>query len=737
MFNKHTVEIDWAGRPLKLETGGMARQADGAVLATYGETVLLATVCAAKSEKPGQSFFPLTVNYMEKFYAAGKVPGGYFKREGRPTERETLIARLTDRPIRPLFPKGFKNEVQVVITVLQHDLENEPDVLGMIAASAALTISGVPFQGPIAAARIGLIEGDYVLNPTLSELNDSELDLVVAGTSDAVMMVESEAKELTEEQMLGAVMYAHESCQDVIKAIKKLAKSAGKPAWEFKAADLTDAKKSMKKVAEKGIKAAYKLTDKMERQDALRNTRLSAWDELGRSEANPDGMADNIFSDVFKSIESSTVRSTVIKTKKRIDGRKLDEVRPIVSEAGMLPRTHGSALFTRGETQALCVATLGTSDDEQFVDQLTGTIKNKFLLHYNFPPYSVGEAGRMGGTSRREQGHGKLAWRALQAVLPAPEDFPYTIRLVSEIMESNGSSSMATVCGCSLAMMDAGVPLKRPVSGIAMGLIKEDDGIAVLSDILGDEDHLGDMDFKVAGTSEGITSLQMDIKIAGISEEIMTTALEQANAGRLHILGEMNKSLEVSREEVGEFAPRIETVKIPVDKIRDVIGTGGKVIREIVDTTGARVSVEDDGTIKIASTDKKSIEAAKEWIHSLTAEPEAGVIYKGKVVKVVDFGAFVNFFGKKDGLVHVSQILPERVNHPSDHLKEGQEVYVKLMGFDDRGKVRLAMKYVDQETGLEIPREPREDNKDSNKDKDKDEEKPKRKRRTKVKKDED
>jgi polyribonucleotide nucleotidyltransferase len=732
MFNKHTVEIDWAGRPLKLETGGMARQADGAVLATYGETVLLATVCAAKSEKPGQSFFPLTVNYMEKFYAAGKVPGGYFKREGRPTERETLIARLTDRPIRPLFPKGFKNEVQVVITVLQHDLENEPDVLGMIAASAALTISGVPFQGPIAAARIGLIEGDYVLNPTLSELNDSELDLVVAGTSDAVMMVESEAKELTEEQMLGAVMYAHESCQDVIKAIKKLAKSAGKPAWEFKAADLTDAKKSMKKVAEKGIKAAYKLTDKMERQDALRNTRLSAWDELGRSEANPDGMADNIFSDVFKSIESSTVRSTVIKTKKRIDGRKLDEVRPIVSEAGMLPRTHGSALFTRGETQALCVATLGTSDDEQFVDQLTGTIKNKFLLHYNFPPYSVGEAGRMGGTSRREQGHGKLAWRALQAVLPAPEDFPYTIRLVSEIMESNGSSSMATVCGCSLAMMDAGVPLKRPVSGIAMGLIKEDDGIAVLSDILGDEDHLGDMDFKVAGTSEGITSLQMDIKIAGISEEIMTTALEQANAGRLHILGEMNKSLEVSREEVGEFAPRIETVKIPVDKIRDVIGTGGKVIREIVDTTGARVSVEDDGTIKIASTDKKSIEAAKEWIHSLTAEPEAGVIYKGKVVKVVDFGAFVNFFGKKDGLVHVSQILPERVNHPSDHLKEGQEVYVKLMGFDDRGKVRLAMKYVDQETGLEIPREPREDNKD----KDKDEEKPKRKRRTKVKKDE-
>ena len=705
MFDKHTVEIDWAGRPLKLETGGMARQADGAVLVTYGETILLATVCAAKSEKPGQSFFPLTVNYMEKFYAAGKVPGGYFKREGRPTERETLIARLTDRPIRPLFPKGFKNEVQVVITVLQHDLENEPDILGMIGASAALTISGVPFQGPIAAARIGLIDGDYVLNPTIDEMADSELDLVVSGTDDAVMMVESEAKELTEEQMLGAVMYAHESCQDVIKAIHKLAKAAGKPQWDFVTPDLSDEKKAMKKVAEKGIKAAYKKTDKMERQELLRETRVAAEAELIASDENPDGMPSNVFSDVFKSIESETVRGTVIKTKKRIDGRKLDQVRPIESQVGLLERTHGSALFTRGETQALCVATLGTSDDEQFVDQLTGTIKNKFLLHYNFPPYSVGEAGRMGGTSRREHGHGKLAWRALQAVLPTPEDFPYTVRLVSEIMESNGSSSMATVCGCSLAMMDAGVPLKRPVSGIAMGLIKEKNGIAVLSDILGDEDHLGDMDFKVAGTSEGITSLQMDIKIAGISEEIMTTALEQANAGRLHILGEMNKALTDSREEVGEFAPRIETMKIPVDKIRDVIGTGGKVIREIVDTTGARVSVEDDGTIKIASTDKKSIDAAREWIHGLTADPEAGAIYKGKVVKVVDFGAFVNFFGKKDGLVHVSQIKPERVNHPSDFLKEGQEVYVKLMGFDDRGKVRLSMKFVDQETGLEIPRE--------------------------------
>ncbi|MEP3655724.1 MAG: polyribonucleotide nucleotidyltransferase [Litorimonas sp.] len=721
MFDKKTVSIDWAGRTLTLETGGMARQADGAVFATYGDTKLLATVCAAKSPKPGQSFFPLTVNYMEKFYAAGKIPGGYFKREGRPTERETLISRLTDRPIRPLFPKGFKNEVQVVITVLQHDLENEPDIIGMIAASAALAISGLPFMGPIAASRVGLIDGDYVLNPTLQELEESELDLVVAGTEDAVMMVESQADELTEEQMIGAVMFAHESCQDVIDAIIELAEDSAKPAWDFESPDYSAEKKAMKKVAEKGIKAAYKKTDKMERQEALRVVRAEAEAELVASDDNPDGMQSNVFSDVFKSIESATVRGSVIKTKKRIDGRKLDQVRPIESQVGLLERTHGSALFTRGETQALCVATLGTSDDEQFVDQLTGTIKNKFLLHYNFPPYSVGEAGRMGGTSRREHGHGKLAWRALQAVLPTPEDFPYTVRLVSEIMESNGSSSMATVCGCSLAMMDAGVPLKRPVSGIAMGLIKEENGIAVLSDILGDEDHLGDMDFKVAGTSEGITSLQMDIKIAGISEEIMTTALEQANAGRLHILDEMNKGLAESRDEVGEFAPRIETMKIPVDKIRDVIGTGGKVIREIVDTTGARVSVEDDGTIKIASTDKKSIDAAREWIHGLTADPEVGAIYKGKVVKVVDFGAFVNFFGKKDGLVHVSQIKPERVNHPSDFLAEGQEVYVKLMGFDDRGKVRLSMKFVDQESGEEIPREEG--------DKSDEDEKPKRSRR--------
>ena len=729
MFDKHKVELDWAGRTLTLETGGMARQADGAVFATYGDTKLLATVCFGKEARPGQSFFPLTVNYMEKFYAAGKIPGGYFKREGRPTERETLISRLTDRPIRPLFPKGFRNEVQVVITVLQHDLENEPDIIGMIAASAALTISGAPFMGPIGAARVGLIDGDYVLNPTLQELEESELDLVVAGTEDAVMMVESQADELTEEQMLGGVMFAHESCQDVIDAIIELAEKAAKEPFEFSLPDHSAEKKAVKKAAEKGIKTAYKLKDKMERQTALRETKSAAKAELVASEDNPEGMSESVFDDCFKSVESATVRTSVIKTKKRIDGRKLDQVRPIESQVGLLERTHGSALFTRGETQALCVATLGTSDDEQFVDQLTGTIKNKFLLHYNFPPYSVGEAGRMGGTSRREHGHGKLAWRALQAVLPTPADFPYTIRLVSEIMESNGSSSMATVCGCALAMMDAGVPIKRPVSGIAMGLIKEGKDIAVLSDILGDEDHLGDMDFKVAGTSEGITSLQMDIKIAGISEEIMTTALEQANAGRLHILGEMNKALTESREDVGEFAPRIETMKIPVDKIRDVIGTGGKVIREIVDTTGARVSVEDDGTIKIASTDKASIDAAREWIHGLTADPEVGAIYKGKVVKVVDFGAFVNFFGKKDGLVHVSQIKPERVNHPSDFLAEGQEVYVKLMGFDDRGKVRLSMKFVDQESGEEIEREPREDGEE--------EEKPKRSRRPRRKRSDD
>jgi len=701
MFNKQKVELEWAGKTLTLETGGMARQADGAVLATYGETVLLATICAARSAKPGQSFFPLTVNYQEKFYATGKIPGGYFKREGRPTERETLISRLIDRPFRPLFVKGFMSETQIIINVLQHDLENEPDVIGMIAASAAITLSGIPFMGPIAAARVGYIDGEYVLQPTLQEMEDSSLDLIVAGTSGAVMMVESEAKELTEEVMLGALEFAHEGFQPVIDAIIDLAEKAAKEPWDFVTPDLSSEKKSVAKLLEKDIAKAYKKTDKMERQAALGEARDKGA-KLIASDDNPDGMDGGTFSDAFKSVESNVVRSSVIKTKKRIDGRKLDQVRAIVSETGILPRTHGSALFTRGETQALCVATLGTSEDEQFVDQLTGTIKNKFMLHYNFPPFSVGEARFLRGTSRREYGHGKLAQRALAAVLPSDEEFPYTIRLVAEIMESNGSSSMATVCGCSLAMMDAGVPISKPVSGIAMGLIKEGDKVAILSDILGDEDHLGDMDFKVAGTKDGITSLQMDIKIAGITMDIMSDALTQAHGGRLHILDEMNKAIDESREDVGEFAPRIVTIKIPVDKIRDVIGTGGKVIREIVEVTGARVSVEDDGTIKLASSDAASIEAAKDWIEGLTAEPEEGVIYKGKVVKVMDFGAFVNFFGKRDGLVHVSQIVSERVEHPKDHLSEGDEVYVKLMGFDKRGKVRLSMKVVDQKSGEEI-----------------------------------
>ena len=701
MFKKKSIEIDWAGRPLKLETGGMARQADGAVLASYGETILLATVCAARTQKPAQDFFPLTVNYQEKYYSAGKIPGGYFKREGRPSERETLISRLTDRPLRPLFVKGFKNETQVVITVLQHDMENHPDVLAMIAASAAITLSGLPFMGPIAAARVAFVGGEYVLQPTIQQLETSDLDLVVAGTADAVMMVESQANELSEDEMLGAVMHAHEGFQPVINAIINLAEQAAKEPWDFSMPDSSDEEKQVAKLVEKDVEKAYKITDKIKRQAALADARHKCA-ELVASDDNPDGMNAKVFSKVFKSLESGIVRSAVLKTRKRIDGRKLDQVRPIAGEVGLLSRTHGSALFSRGETQALCVATLGTSEDEQFVDELTGTIKNRFMLHYNFPPYSVGEAGRMVGTSRRETGHGKLAWRALQAVLPSAEEFPYTIRLVSEITESNGSSSMATVCGCSLAMMDAGVPIRKPVSGIAMGLIRDGDDVAILSDILGDEDHLGDMDFKVAGTEDGITSLQMDIKITGITRDIMKDALKQACAGRLHILGEMGKALDQARDDVGEFAPRIETMKIPVDKIRDVIGSGGKVIREIVETTGARVSVEDDGTIRIASNDAQSIAAAQEWIQGLTAEPEEGMIYDGKVVRVMDFGAFVNFFGKRDGLVHVSQIADERVNHPSDYLKEGDEVKVKLMGFDNRGKIRLSMKVVDQNSGKEI-----------------------------------
>ncbi|PRD44218.1 polyribonucleotide nucleotidyltransferase [Phyllobacterium phragmitis] len=702
MFNTHKVEIEWGGRPLILETGKIARQADGAVLATYGETVVLATVVSAKEPKPGQDFFPLTVNYQEKTYAAGKIPGGYFKREGRPSENETLVCRLIDRPIRPLFADGYKNDTQVVITVMQHDLENNPDVVAMIAASAALTLSGVPFMGPIGGARVGYINGQYVLNPHIDELPESKLDLIVAGTSEAVLMVESEAQELPEDVMLGAVVFGQKGFQPVIDAIIKLAEVAAKEPRDFHAEDLSAVETAMLKFIESDLREAYKITDKQARYIAVDAAKAKV-----KAHFLPEGAEKTEFSPeqiatVFKSLQAKIVRWNILDTGNRIDGRDLKTVRPIVSEVGILPRTHGSALFTRGETQAIVVATLGTGEDEQYVDALTGMYKETFLLHYNFPPYSVGETGRMGSPGRREIGHGKLAWRAIRPMLPAKDQFPYTIRAVSEITESNGSSSMATVCGTSLALMDAGVPLTRPVAGIAMGLIKEDERFAVLSDILGDEDHLGDMDFKVAGTESGITSLQMDIKIAGITEEIMQVALSQAKGGRIHILDEMSQALSGARAELGEFAPRIEVMNIPTDKIRDVIGSGGKVIREIVEKTGAKINIEDDGTVKIASSNAKEIEAARKWIHSIVAEPEVGEIYEGTVVKTADFGAFVNFFGPRDGLVHISQLAQDRVAKTSDVVKEGQKVWVKLMGFDERGKVRLSMKVVDQETGKEI-----------------------------------
>jgi polyribonucleotide nucleotidyltransferase len=705
MFDIKSVSIDWAGRPLTLETGRVARQADGAVYATWGETALLATVVYAKEAKPGQDFFPLTVNYQEKYFASGRIPGGFFKREGRPTERETLLSRLIDRPIRPLFVDGFKNEVQVIVTVLSWDNENESDLLAMVAASAALTISGVPFMGPIAASRVGWIEGKPVLNPTIADMAKSDLDLVVAGTANAIMMVESEVKELTEAQMLEALSLAHKGMQPVIDAIIELAEKASKEPFEFEPADNADLKKKIADLVGADLSAAYKIVKKDERYAAVGAARDKAKAALVKSEANADGVDANVFKEVFKSVESDIVRARIVKEKGRIDGRPVDKVRPIESMVGFLPRTHGSALFTRGETQAIVVATLGTAEDEQFIDALSGTTKERFMLHYNFPPYSVGETGRMGGAGRREIGHGKLAWRAMKAVLPTSEQFPYTVRIVSEITESNGSSSMATVCGSSLALMDAGVPISAPVAGVAMGLILEDYGFEVLTDILGDEDHLGDMDFKVAGTSKGITSLQMDIKVAGITEEIMKVALERAHTGRLHILGEMNKALNAPRESVGANAPRIVQINIPVDKIRDVIGTGGKVIREIVEKTGAKINVEDDGTVKVASANAESIEAAIKWIKGLTSEPEVGQIYEGKVVKVMEFGAFVNYFGAKDGLVHVSQLARERVEKPSDIVKEGDTVKVKLLGFDDRGKTRLSMKVVDQATGADLSAE--------------------------------
>lgn len=702
MFNKHSVSLEWAGRTLTIETGHVARQADGAVMVTYGDTSVLATACFAKSAKPGQDFFPLTVNYMEKYYAAGRIPGGFFKREGRPTEKETLTSRLIDRPIRPLFVKGFKNEVQVVLTCMSYDLENDPDILGMIGASAALVLSGAPFMGPIGAARVGYKDGEYIINPTIDDLEESELDLVMAGTADAVMMVESEAYELSEDIMLGAVMAGHEAIQPIIDAIIDLAEKAAKEPFEFEAEDHSKELSTIQKLVGKDLSKAYSLTEKLERQSAVGAARDTAKAALVGTEDAPGEMTTDTFKAAFKEAEASVVRGDILKTGKRIDGRSLDQVRPIEALAGFLPRTHGSSLFTRGETQAICVTTLGTSDDEQFIDGLGGTSKSKFMLHYNFPPYSVGETGRMGGTNRRETGHGKLAWRALQAVLPDHAEFPYTIRLVSEITESNGSSSMATVCGCSLAMMDAGVPITRPVSGIAMGLIKEADGIAVLSDILGDEDHLGDMDFKVAGTEKGLTSLQMDIKIAGITKDIMKTALEQAKGGRMHILAEMAKALDTSRDALSENAPQMEIMKVPTDKIRDVIGSGGKVIRGIVEESGAKVNIDDDGTVQISALDRPAIEKAMKMIKEITAEAEIGEIYQGTVVGLKDFGIFVNFFGPKDGLVHVSQMANERIGHPKELVKEGDKVWVKLMGFDDRGKVRLSMKVVDQATGKQL-----------------------------------
>ncbi len=702
MFDIHRVELDWGGRKLTLETGRMARQADGAVLATYGETAVLATAVAAKAPREGVDFLPLTVDYQEKFYAAGRIPGGYFKREGRPTEKETLVSRLIDRPVRPLFADGWRNETQVIVTTLSHDLENDPDIVAMVAASAALTLSGVPFMGPIGAARVGFINNEYVLNPQLDEMVESQLDLVVAGTIDAVLMVESEAKELSEEIMLGAVMFGHKYFQPVIDAIIKLAEKAAKEPRELTLPDNSKLEKEILGLVEQDLRAAYAIPSKQERHkavDAAKEKVVSHFFPVGAE--NPEYEQTRVAA-VFKELEAKIVRWNILDTNRRIDGRDLKTVRPIQCEVGVLQRTHGSALFTRGETQALVVTTLGTGEDEQWIDALQGTYKESFLLHYNFPPYSVGETGRLGGTKRREIGHGKLAWRAIHPVLPSKEEFPYTIRVVSEITESNGSSSMATVCGSSLALMDAGVPLKRPTAGIAMGLILEDKRFAVLSDILGDEDHLGDMDFKVAGTDHGITSLQMDIKISGITEEIMKAALAQAKDGRMHILGEMAKALTAARAELGEYAPRIEMFKIPTDKIREVIGTGGKVIREIVEKTGAKINIEDDGSVKVASASGESIKAAINWIKSIAAEPELGTIYEGTVVKVMDFGAFVNFFGARDGLVHISQLAPHRVQKTSDVVKEGDKVKVKLLGMDERGKVRLSMKAVDQATGEDL-----------------------------------
>jgi polyribonucleotide nucleotidyltransferase len=698
MFHVYRKELNWGDRRLVLETGQIARQADGAVLATYGETTVLCTAVSVKSARPGQDFFPLTVNYQEKTFAAGKIPGGFFKREGRPSEKETLVSRLIDRPLRPLFASGFVNETQVVCTVLSHDLENDPDIVAMIGASAALTISGIPFLGPIAGARVGYIDGSYVLNPTLSQLAHSELDLVVAGTGEGVLMVESEAKELPEHVMLGAVTFGHREFQPVIQAIIDLAETCAREPWSLppKPPELEEIGARLRDAVGPLIEAAYATLGKQDRSNRLDEAKAKL------TELFPDEAQYAVALKLFKDIEKDIVRGAILRDGHRIDGRDTRTVRPISCDVGILPRAHGSALFTRGETQALVVATLGTGQDEQVIDALEGEYRENFMLHYNFPPYATGEAGRMGSPGRREVGHGKLAWRAIHPLLPTKESFPYTIRVVSEITESNGSSSMASVCGASLALMDAGVPLPRSVAGIAMGLIKEPEGFAVLSDILGDEDHLGDMDFKVAGTEQGVTALQMDIKITSITEEIMRIALDQARDGRNHILGEMAKALTGARDTVSNNAPRITSFSIPKEKIREVIGSGGKVIREITETTGAKIDIDDDGTIKVAAVDGDAAQAAIDWIRGIVAEPELGVIYNGKVVKVVDFGAFVNFLGSRDGLVHISELAPQRVGKVADVVKLGDNVKVKVLGFDDRGKVKLSMRQVDQETGEDL-----------------------------------
>jgi len=700
MFTEFKKEIDLGGRKLTFETGKIARQADGAILITYGETKVLCTAVGAKDPRTDLDFFPLTVNYQEKAFAAGKIPGGFFKREARPSEKETLTSRLIDRPIRPLFHKNYKCETQLICTVLAHDMENDPDIAAMIGTSAALTISGIPFMGPISASRVGFIDGEYVLNPPIDDMPSSQLNLVVAGTSEGVLMVESEASELSEDVMLGAVMFGHKANQEVIQAIIELAQACAREPRDVPETPsiVSEVEAQVRKLAETGLREAYAISDKSARQASIAVVKSKVSEVF----VDNEDATDIIVSGAFKNIEKDIVRKDLIKTGERIDGRDTKTVRPIVSEVGILPRAHGSALFTRGETQAMVVATLGTGQDEQIIDGLDGDYREHFLLHYNFPPYSVGEAGRMMGPGRREIGHGKLAWRALRPVMPDKEEFPYTIRIVSEITESNGSSSMATVCGTSLSMMDAGVPLVRPVAGIAMGLIKEDDGVVILSDILGDEDHLGDMDFKVAGTETGITALQMDIKITSITEEIMRDAVAQARDGRLHILGEMAKALNTARDGVSENAPRITVMSVPTDKIREIIGPGGKMIREICETTGAKIDIEDDGTVKVAAVDEKASQAALEMIKNITAEPEVGVIYTGKVVKTVDFGAFVNFMGARDGLVHISELRPERVEKTTDIVNVGDEVKVKLIGIDDRGKVKLSMKSVDQETGEEI-----------------------------------